>query len=93
MDAPQRQPLATVAHLNPNGSSVPMPRPTRATYTVREVAALLDISRATAYTRLASGEIPARRIGSRWIIARRRFDAWLNGEPAEVRPTGTEVSR
>lgn len=52
----------------------------RVTYTVPEIAALLGISRATAYAMLRAGEIPARRIGSRWIIACRRFNAWLDGE-------------
>lgn len=52
-------------------------QPGRVTYTVPEVAALLGISRATTYVLLKSGEIPARRIGSRWIIARCRFNAWL----------------
>ena len=55
--------------------------PTRVTYTVPEVATLLGISRATAYSLLRTGEIPARRIGSRWIIACRRFDRWLQDEP------------
>ncbi len=54
--------------------------PARVTYTVPEIAALLGISRATAYAMLRAGEIPARRIGSRWIIACRRFNAWLDGE-------------
>ena len=57
----------------------PMPT-SRITYTVPEVATLLGISRATTYVLLKSGEIPARRVGSRWIIARCRFNAWLDGE-------------
>lgn len=55
----------------------------RATYTVPEVAEMLGISRATVYVLLRAGEIPARRVGSRWIIARRRFDSWLDGGPGE----------
>jgi excisionase family DNA binding protein len=54
--------------------------PARVTYTVPEIAALLGISRATAYALLRTGDIPARRIGSRWIIACRRFDLWLQGD-------------
>jgi excisionase family DNA binding protein len=57
-------------------------QPGRVTYTVPEVAALLGISRATTYVLLKSGEIPARRIGSRWIIARCRFNAWLESGDA-----------
>jgi excisionase family DNA binding protein len=54
--------------------------PVRVTYTVPEIAALLGISRATVYAMLRAGEIPARRVGSRWIIACRRFNIWLDGE-------------
>ncbi len=68
--------LADVIEIR-RGSAVPT---TRITYTVAEVAMLLGISRATAYVLLKSGEIPARRIGSRWIIARCRFNAWLQSE-------------
>jgi excisionase family DNA binding protein len=53
----------------------------RVTYTVAQVAAQLGISRATTYALLRRGEIPARRIGSRWIIACRRFNSWLDGDP------------
>jgi excisionase family DNA binding protein len=60
----------------------------RATYTISEVCSLLGISRATAYTMLRAGEIPARRLGSRWIIPRHRLDTWLNAEPA-AEPTST----
>ncbi|PPK94221.1 excisionase family DNA binding protein [Kineococcus xinjiangensis] len=65
----------------------------RATYTVAEVCGVLGLSRATVYALLRAGELPARRVGSRWIIARHRFDTWLNEapEPASLRSTGTEV--
>jgi excisionase family DNA binding protein len=56
----------------------------RVTYTVAEVANLLGISRATTYALLRRGEIPARRIGSRWIIACKRFDSWLDSDPNGV---------
>jgi excisionase family DNA binding protein len=94
MDAAQRHLLATVTPFRQEEYSAPSPaRSSRATYTVGEVAALLGISRASVYTRLATGEIPARRIGSRWIIARHRFDVWLNEEPIDVLPTGTEAAK
>jgi excisionase family DNA binding protein len=80
-----------VTHLdNHRPPSAPI---SRATYTVPEVCALLGISRATAYAMLRAGEIPARRMGSRWIIARHRFDLWLNADPTDLTPTGTEVLR
>lgn len=69
--------LADVIDIRTGGTLL---MPTRVTYTVPEIAALLGISRATAYAMLRAGEIPARRIGSRWIIACRRFNAWLDGE-------------
>jgi excisionase family DNA binding protein len=50
------------------------------------------LSRATVYTLLRTGELPARRVGTRWIIARHRFDTWLNAEPAApVADDRTEV--
>jgi len=61
-------------------------RQARATYTVPEVAALLGMSRANTYALLASGEIPARRLGSRWIIPRHRFAQWLNDDPVNPDP-------
>jgi len=50
----------------------------RAVYTVAEVADLLDLSRGSAYARVRSGEIPAKQLGSRWVIPKHRFHAWLN---------------
>ena len=50
----------------------------RATYTVGEVAGLLGLSRANTYVLLKSGDIPARRLGTRWIIPRHRFHQWLD---------------
>ncbi|MGL4743281.1 MAG: helix-turn-helix domain-containing protein [Dermatophilaceae bacterium] len=53
----------------------------RVTYTVSEVAALLGMSRANTYALLGTGEIPARRLGSRWVIPRHRFHQWLDNDP------------
>ena len=50
----------------------------RAVYTVRQVAWLLSLSVGTTYELLRAGEIPATRLGSRWIIPRVRFHAWLD---------------
>jgi excisionase family DNA binding protein len=74
---PASDQLADVIDIRTGGTVV---APARVTYTVPEVAGLLGISRATAYALLRNGEIPARRIGSRWIIACRRFDRWLQGD-------------
>ena len=50
-------------------------------YTVREVAVCLGISAALAYELVRAGEIPAKRLGRRWVIPRERFHAWLNELP------------
>jgi excisionase family DNA binding protein len=54
------------------------------TYTVEQVAALLGIARGVAYEAVRTGEIPAARVGRRWLVPRKRFHAWLDGaEPAD----------
>lgn len=52
--------------------------PHRATYTVMEVARLLNLSRGLTYQYLREGLIPATRIGRRWLIPRKRFHEWLD---------------
>ncbi|MDP9369376.1 MAG: helix-turn-helix domain-containing protein [Chloroflexota bacterium] len=49
----------------------------RQTLTVEEVAAKLGISRGTAYGAVRTGEIPALRIGRRYIISRQVVDRLL----------------
>jgi excisionase family DNA binding protein len=51
----------------------------RLTYTVEEVAHLLNLSRGITYASLRDGTIPAERVGRRWVISRRRLHAWLDG--------------
>jgi excisionase family DNA binding protein len=51
--------------------------PTRLTYAVTEVAALLGISRSKAYACVRTGELPAIRIGRRVVVPRRAIDALL----------------
>lgn len=53
----------------------------RAVYTVPEVAQLLSLSRGTTYAMIRRGEIPARKIGDRWVIPKSRFNAWLDALP------------
>lgn len=50
----------------------------RAVYTVVEVAQLLSLSRGSAYALVRNGTIPAIRLGSRWVVPRTRFHAWLD---------------
>ena len=50
-------------------------------YTVPEVARLLAVSRNTAYLMVRTGQIPARRLGTRWVVPRRAFHTWLDATP------------
>ncbi len=50
----------------------------RLTYTVPEVAMMLGISRASAYTHVRTGEIPSISIGGRIVIPRRVIDEMLD---------------
>jgi len=59
-------------------ASVPDGTPRRAAYTVQEAAALLGLSLGSTYTLIRAGEIPARRMGGRWIVPKQRFHRWLN---------------
>ncbi|MFI7588784.1 helix-turn-helix domain-containing protein [Spongisporangium articulatum] len=52
-----------------------------AVYTVEEVKDLLRIARGAAYAMVQNGEIPAKKIGTRWVIPKARFHAWLNDLP------------
>ena len=66
----------------------------RAVYTVREVAHLLSLSLGATYALVRAGEIPARRLGSRWVIPRARFEQWLDdctiqAELDQAPPPGT----
>jgi excisionase family DNA binding protein len=51
--------------------------PHRATLTVEEAAALLGISRTTAYESVRRGEIPARRFGRRVVVLRHELEDLL----------------
>jgi excisionase family DNA binding protein len=70
MTAPKQTPAR---YLDPSGV-------VRLTYTVDELAELLALSRGLTYASLRDGTIPAERVGRRWIISRRRVQAWLDGQ-------------
>lgn len=53
----------------------------RAVYTVAEVAAMLSLSLGSTYTLIRAGDIPAKKMGARWVIPKRRFHAWLDDLP------------
>lgn len=66
-----------------------------ATLTVPELAGLLHLSLGTTYQYLRRGVIPARRVGRRWVISRRRIESWLDDAPVlapddDLSATGTE---
>jgi excisionase family DNA binding protein len=52
--------------------------PVSQVYTVREVAGLLGINLGVIYELIRQGDIPAKRLGKRWIVPRRLFHVWLN---------------
>ena len=53
----------------------------RLMYTVAEVARLLGIGRSTAYELVLSGELPAVRIGRRWLVSPAVLRTLLGQEP------------
>ncbi len=53
----------------------------RLMYTVAEVARLLGIGRSTAYELVLSGELPAVRIGRRWLVSPTVLRDLLGQEP------------
>jgi excisionase family DNA binding protein len=62
------------------------------TYTVDQIAVLLGVARGVAYESVRNGEIPATRVGRRWLIPRKRFHAWLDGDPPDPQTGGQEVA-
>lgn len=58
----------------------------RAVYTVHEVAQLLSLSLGGTYQLCRSGDIPALKLGNRWVIPKRRFHAWLDNLPDADEP-------
>lgn len=86
--APRQSPRA--GEVTPDDHS---PRPVRAVYTVKEVAVMLSLSVSSAYTLVRSGQIPAERLGRRWVVSRSRFHAWLDGSSGDLAATGTDSPR
>ncbi len=63
-----------------------------AVYTIAEVAAKLGIGEASVYRGLYAGQIPAHRVGSRWIIPREPFDRWFADPLAIPEPKRERLS-
>ena len=53
----------------------------RAVYNVREVSAMLSISLGGTYQLCRDGQIPALKLGGRWVIPKSRFHIWLDNLP------------
>ena len=47
-------------------------------YSVAQVSELLGLSLGLAYSLVRDGTIPARKLGSRWVIPVAAFHTWLN---------------
>lgn len=48
-------------------------------YSVAEVAEILDVSKRSVYNLCSSGELKSVRVGTRLRISKRSFDEWLDG--------------
>jgi excisionase family DNA binding protein len=55
---------------------------------VKEVAGLLRLSLGSTYALIRDGSIPAKKMGARWVIPKKRFHAWLDEcvAPADYQP-------
>ncbi len=52
----------------------------RLALTPEEVARLLGLHPNSVYAMLKNGTLPAVKAGRKWLISKRRFDTWLDGE-------------
>ncbi|MGX6604560.1 helix-turn-helix domain-containing protein [Micromonosporaceae bacterium Da 78-11] len=61
-------------------------------YTVAEVADMLRLNLGGTYRMIRSGDIPARKLGGRWVVPRRAFHTWLDSLQ-EVTPEEATANR
>lgn len=52
--------------------------PSPEVYTVRQVAGMLGLALGMTYDLVRRGEIPAKRLGRRWLVPRAAFHTWLS---------------
>ncbi len=75
----------TTPPTRPDGATRAVPSPVAplqtAVYTVKEVAHLLSLSLGSTYALIRTGDIPARKMGGRWVVPKQRFHTWLNELP------------
>lgn len=62
-------------------ATAPAPQGEHEYLKVEEAAALMRVSRSTAYEMVQAGTLPVVRIGRAIRISRRRLVAWLEGSP------------
>lgn len=63
--------------LKPEGTTMPVTEPERATFSPEELQTLLGVGRRKVYDGLNSGAIPSIRLGKRFIIPRASIQDWL----------------
>jgi excisionase family DNA binding protein len=88
---PRRDPPAGNPNAHQTANTEPAPLG-RMVYTVKETAHLLSLSLGTTYQLIRSGEIPAIKLGGRWVIPKRRLHEWINNLPT-VEPTEPSTER
>jgi excisionase family DNA binding protein len=66
---------------NTAGPGVVLRMTERAVYTVREVSAMLSLSLGGTYQLCRERQIPALKLGGRWVIPKSRFHTWLDNLP------------
>ncbi|SDT70686.1 helix-turn-helix domain-containing protein [Jiangella sp. DSM 45060] len=62
------------------------PRVDALVYSVAEVAELLNLALGGTYALVRSGDIPARKLGGRWVIPKQAFHDWLEDVTVEPDP-------
>jgi excisionase family DNA binding protein len=93
---PQRPPVDTtspdeVGNLTSAYHPVPV---ARAVYTVAETAEILSLSLGSTYALVRSGEIPAKKVGGRWLVPKSRLHQWLDELPeATTEDVAAELGR
>lgn len=61
----------------------PRALPEQLTYSVQEAGYMLGVGRNQVYDAVARGELPALRLGKRWLILKSAFDKLLAGAEAQ----------
>jgi excisionase family DNA binding protein len=62
------------------------PRVDTLVYSVAEVAELLNLALGGTYALVRAGDIPARKLGGRWVIPKQAFHDWLETVTLEPDP-------